>query len=106
MGFVHQFFGANAERKTETLLKADGAQNARGIIDKRERMQNTHKPALKINETAPMVVKLAIVIFVETQREGVNGEIAAVQIELNAAARNSRERGGAFIKFGAGGNEI
>ncbi len=83
MRFVHQFFGADAERKSETLLKADGAQNASRVIHERERMQNAHQTALEVDETAQMVVEFTIMGFIETQGESVDGEISAMQIEFD-----------------------
>ena len=78
MCFIHQLASAKPKLKTETLLKADGAQNAGGVVDEREGVQDAHKPALEVGETAPVVVEFAIMRLIKAQGEGVDGEISAM----------------------------
>ncbi len=98
----HQLAGARFDLEAIALLIANSAQHARGIVHKRERVQHAHDAALKVGQAAPVIVQFAVMVAIQAQGQGVDGEIAAVQIELDAAALNRWQGGRVFIKLGAG----
>ena len=89
--FVDQFEGAGFDLEAKSLLKPYGAQHAGGVIHKGQGMQNAHQPAFQVVQAAPMVVEVTVMGAVKAQGQGVDGEIAAVQVQLDAAALHSRQ---------------
>ena len=105
-GFVHQLAGACFDFEAITLLVPDGTQHAGGIVHKRKRMQHAQDTAFEIGQAPPIIVEFAIVTAIQPQRQGVDGEIAAVQVELDAATFDGRQRSGMFVKLGTGRDQV
>ncbi len=69
-------------------------------------MQDPDDPFAQILQTSPIIMQFAIMAPIQAQRQGVDGEIAPVQVQLDPAALDRRQRGGIIIKFRAGTDQV
>ena len=69
-------------------------------------MQHAHQPGLQIAQAAPVIVEVAVMAAIQAKGDGVDGEVAAVQIELDAAAFDGGQGGWVIIELLTGADQI
>lgn len=64
-------------------------------------MQAAHQSLPQVVQAAPIVVQLSIVMPIKAERQRIDGEVSAVQIEFDAAAVDGWQGGGMGVKLRA-----
>ena len=69
-------------------------------------MQYAYIATFEVGQTTPVIVQFTVVAAIQPQSQSVNGEITAMQIELDTAALDRRQGSGMLVKLGAGRNKV
>src|SRR3990172_2973086 len=105
-GVGDEFSGAAFDAEAEALFEADGAQYAGGVVHKTDRVKGADESVAQVALAAPEVEHVAESAAVEAEGEGVDGEVAAVQVEFDAGVFNFGQGRGLGVEFGAGRDEV
>ena len=97
---------ARLNREAEAYGKPHGAQHAGGIVHKRQGMQYPDAVLLQVCKATPKVKQLAVVAAIQSERQGIDGEIAPMQIHFDAALFHGGQRSRLLVEFRAGGNQV
>src|SRR5690606_25125365 len=92
--------------KVKTLFIAHSAQDARGVIYKAQAVEDANDSLLEVVDAAPEIEQFSPAIWVEAERQGVDGEITAVEVELDAAVLDRGEDAGRRVKLRARSDEV
>ncbi len=79
---------------------AHGADGAGRVIDERQRMQDPDIAPLEILPAAEKVDELAVPLTVESDGEGVDGEVAPVEVLADERVLHLRQRGRGSVELG------
>ena len=77
-----------------------------GILDEAQAVQHADHPVLQVLAPAVEVQQLAPAVGRQAHGQRVDREVAAMQVLLDAAALDGRQRGRVLVELGAGGDEI
>jgi hypothetical protein len=92
--------------ETQALFEPNRAEHPRGIVDEADRVQDAYQPLTQVSSASPRVEQLAEMASVEAEGEGVDGEVAAMQIELDAAAGDGGQGRRVSVELRTSGYEI
>jgi hypothetical protein len=85
---------------------AGGAEHAGGVVLEGAVVEGADETSFEIGDAVGGVQELAAVGAVEAEGEGVDGEVAAVEVLLDGGRGCLRESAGAGVGFGAGGGDV
>ena len=97
---------ARFDAKAQPLLEADGAQDARRVLDKAQRVQDADHAVAQVLFAAKKVEQLAPVLAIQADGQGIDRKVAAVQILLDRRTLDLGQRRGVQVKLCAGGDKV
>ena len=97
---------ARIEVESQPRFEAGRAQDAGGIFHKAHAVQHANDAIPQVGAPAEEVEGLPPMRGTEPDRQGVDGEIAAVEILFDGAPLHGGERGGVGVEFGPRRHEI
>ncbi len=101
-----QLLGAPLDLEPKALLEPSRAQHARRVLHEAQAVKNPDDPVVQILAAAVEIQQLAPAIGGQTDGQRVDREIPAVQVLLDAAPLDRRQRGRMLVELGSGGDEI
>jgi hypothetical protein len=100
---AHQLRGLRIELEAEALREPDGAEDPRGIVDEALVVQDAHDARVEVALPVSGVVHRA---GHEVDRDGVDREVAAEEVVLQAARGHARERARLPVTLLARGGDV
>jgi len=101
-----EFLGARLDVKLEALFEPRRAQDARGVFDEAQAVQHPDDALIQVAAAAIGIQQLAPPVGREPNRQGVDGEVTAMQVLLDAGTFDRRQGRRMLVEFGAGRDEI
>ena len=92
--------------KIEPLLQSDRPQYSCWVIHEAQGMQDADLLIPQIPAATPMVEQLTVITTIQSQREGVNRKITAMQVELDTPTLDRRQRGRVSVELRTGADEV
>ena len=89
------------ERPVEARGKARGANQPRGIFEKRIIVQNADDLGLDVGHAVEGIEQQPARSFIQRERHGVDGEVAAAQVLVNGRGRHNGRLARLFEALGA-----
>ncbi len=89
---ARQALGLRLEPELEPGRVADGAQEARGVVEEAAVVEHADEPGLEVGEAAERVVQVPEVVPGEPDGERVHGEVAAPEVLRQRRRRRPRQR--------------
>ncbi len=105
-GVLEQVQRARFDMEFEALLIADSSQNPRRVVDETETVENADATSVQVVESAVEVEQFAPIVGIEADGEGVDGEVAPMQIELDAAALHGGQHSWRRVELSSGRHEV
>ena len=92
--------------QTVAALVADGAQDARGVLDEAQVVQHDDAPRVQVLAAAEVVEEVAEGLGLERHRHGVDGEVAAREVAADAGVLDLGQRARVLVGLGARGGHV
>ena len=105
-GVLDEAFGLAADPELETLLEADGADDARRVLHEGQGVQHADDAVLDVLLAAEEVHEAAKGGRAEVDGQGIDGEVPAVEVHLERREFHDGQGGRVFIVFEPGRGHV